>query len=212
GLVLSPYGSYWRNARKICVIQLLGTKRLESFRYIREEEVSIAMRGIWERSRQGTVAINISTAIQSLTSAIIWRILAGTKYSDTSGKELRDMVEEVKAIAINIGDFIPYLDWLDLQGNTRRMKKAHLFFDRVVQKIINDHVNTKRTQTSNVKDIIDVLLEMSEIDIVNIKAIILDLFLAGLETTASSLEWTMSEMMRNPHIANKLQQEIEYVV
>nr|ATG29994.1 CYP750C23 [Taxus chinensis] len=219
-LALSPYGPYWRHVRKICVTQLLSVKRLESFRCIREEEVSGVVRGIWEKSEQGTVAVNVSNAIQSLTSAIMWRILAGTKYSgddavgDIKSEELRDMVEEVFAtsMAPNIGDYIPYLDWLDLQGINRRMKKAHLFFDRVVQKIIDDHVNVKRKQASNVKDFIDVLLELSQNDTVNIKAIIFDMFIAGIETTATSLDWTMSEMVRNPHIAKKLQEEIESVV
>ncbi|KAH9287879.1 hypothetical protein KI387_031996, partial [Taxus chinensis] len=163
------------------------------------------MRGIWEKSGQGKEAVNVSVSIQSLTSAIIWRILAGTKYSgdgDINGKELRYMLEELKAIiqAPNIGDFLPYLDWLDLQGINRRMKKAHLFFDRVVQKIIDDHVNVKRKQTSNVTDIIDVLLER------------MDMFIAGIDTTAASLEWTMSLLVRNPQIADKLQEEIESVV
>ncbi|KAH9306142.1 hypothetical protein KI387_010546 [Taxus chinensis] len=120
----------------------------------------------------------------------------------------------MKAIiqAPNIGDFLPYLDWLDLQGINRRMKKAHLFFDRVVQKIIDDHVSVKRKQTSNVTDIIDVLLAMAENDSVNIKAIIFDMFIAGIDTTAASVEWTMSLLVRNPQIAKKLQEEIESVV
>ncbi|KAH9288260.1 hypothetical protein KI387_032377, partial [Taxus chinensis] len=220
-VVLAPYGPYWRHVRKICVTELLSAKRLESYRCIREEEVSAAMRDVWEKSREGALAVNVSTAIQSLTTAIMWRILAGTKYSaddddvgDINGKELREMVEEAKAtaMALNIGDYIPYIDWLDLQGIHKRMKKAHLFFDRVVQKIIDDHVSVKCRQMSNVMDIIDVLLDMAENDTVNIKAIIFDLFLAGMETTATSLDWTMSEMVRNPHIAKKLQEEIESVV
>ncbi|KAH9319512.1 hypothetical protein KI387_021281, partial [Taxus chinensis] len=86
----------------------------------------------------------------------------------------------------------------------KRMRKANGFFDRVVQKIIEEHDNVKRKQGSNVKDIIDVLLELSGNDTLNIKAIIFDMFLGGIGTIGTALEWTMSEMVKNPHVAKKL--------
>ncbi|KAH9325810.1 hypothetical protein KI387_005988, partial [Taxus chinensis] len=39
-----------------------------------------------------------------------------------------------------------------------------------------------------------------------------DMIIAGIETTVAYLEWTMSLFVRNPQIANKLHEEIEYVV
>nr|ATG29958.1 CYP750C30 [Taxus chinensis] len=219
-----PYGAYIRHARKLCVTELLSAKRLESFRFIREEEVSLAIRSIWEKSREGRVAVNIGKAIASLTSAIVWRILVGARYSDDDdgdlvGKEFRDMVLEIAGSIheVNIGDFIPYIDWLDMQGIKKRMKKANRSFDRVMQRLLEEHVKFKGTHNSKVKDFMDVLLEMAETDTMNIgeeniKAIILVLSVGGIDTTSTSVEWAMSELLRNPHVAKKLQQEIESVV
>ena len=39
-LSVAPYGEYWREMRKICVVHLFSSKRALSFRSIREDEVS----------------------------------------------------------------------------------------------------------------------------------------------------------------------------
>ncbi|GLJ22476.1 hypothetical protein SUGI_0423200 [Cryptomeria japonica] len=225
-IAFAPSGSYWKLMRKICVNELLSAKRLQSFTSIREEQISEAMWRLWEKSEQGRVGVNVSKIITFLTSTIIWRLLAGKRYCEDDvvgcGGELRDMMKEVAGtiLEFNIGDFLPYIDWLDLQGIKRRMKKAHLFFDRVVQKIIDQHVkdNGESMQESRVNDIIDVLLDMAASGAEDITLRILkqsflyDLFIAGTDTISTTLEWAMSEMLRNPHIAAKLQEEIESVV
>ncbi|KAH9320603.1 hypothetical protein KI387_015242, partial [Taxus chinensis] len=98
----APYGDYWRFIRKIWMTEFTSAKRLKSFSSIREEEVLSAMRRIWEKSEHGRVAVNISKAVTSISSAIIWRILAGIKYCEEDiddyavgqEKEIRDMVKE----------------------------------------------------------------------------------------------------------------------
>ncbi|PRQ17059.1 putative indoleacetaldoxime dehydratase [Rosa chinensis] len=65
------------------------------------------------------------------------------------------------------------------------------------------------------KDFVDVLLEIQQenllgfrIDKVTIKALILDMFLAGTDTTATLLERVMAEILKHPKVMIKLQNEV----
>jgi hypothetical protein len=143
-----------------------------------EEEVSAMIRSIWEESESGRIAVNVTEAISSSLANILWRILARKKFSDkdlgADGKGFTDLVLEVSAAvgSLNIGDFIPYLDWLDLQGIKRSLKKANTRYDAFAEKMIDEHVNARAATNgqaeaeaeSRVKDFIDVLLEMAETD------------------------------------------------
>ncbi|KAK8692995.1 hypothetical protein V6N13_070595 [Hibiscus sabdariffa] len=42
----------------------------------------------------------------------------------------------------------------------------------------------------------------------NTKANLLDMFLAGIDTTASTEEWLISELLKHPEAMKKLQQEL----
>jgi len=179
-VIFAPYGDHWRQMRKLCVLELLTVKRIESFKHFRVQEISGMIDSIWKESDSGRMAVNVSKAISTLTSNIVWLILVNKKFSgdDLVGdfKGFRDLVLEMSATvgALNIGDFIPYLNCLDLQGINSRMKKINKTFNAFAEKLIDEHLNVnnrmagpwngKKEAQPHVKDFVDVLLQMAETD------------------------------------------------
>ncbi|XP_006367887.1 cytochrome P450 71A1-like [Solanum tuberosum] len=50
------------------------------------------------------------------------------------------------------------------------------------------------------------------LDLVKIKAILVDIVIGGTDITITTVEWVMSELLNNPEIMSKVQQELKHVV
>ncbi|KAH9323531.1 hypothetical protein KI387_018170, partial [Taxus chinensis] len=83
------------------------------------------------------------------------------------GMGFKDMLSEITAVAgaFVIGDYIPFLEWFDLEGIRCRMRVVKNIFDGFAEKVINEHINRRREKAEKedrVKDMVDVLLDMAE--------------------------------------------------
>ena len=80
-------------------------------------------------------------------------------------EEFKCMIDELFFLngVLNIGDSIPWLDWMDLQGYVRRMKKLSKMFDRFLEHVVDEHRARRRREGESfvVKDMVDVLLQFA---------------------------------------------------
>ncbi|KAJ9568498.1 hypothetical protein OSB04_004464 [Centaurea solstitialis] len=222
-LVFAPYGPKWRMLRKICSVHLFSNKALDDFRHVREEEVAILARALAGAGRS-SVALGHSLNV-CITNALA-RVTLGRRVFEEGGDrkadEFKDMVVELMVLAgeFNIGDFIPALDWLDLQSVTKRMKKLHLRLDSFLNAILEDHKNGGEVVTSGNVDLLSTLISLKDdadgegekLSVVEIKALLLNLFIAGTDTSSITVEWAMAELIRHPQLMKQAQKEIESVV
>ncbi|GAV89573.1 p450 domain-containing protein [Cephalotus follicularis] len=74
----SPYGPYWRQARKMCVMELFSAKRLESYEYIRVKESNALYKTLYESPGE---VIRLKDQLTSLSLNVISRMVLGKKYS-----------------------------------------------------------------------------------------------------------------------------------
>ncbi|KAL5737420.1 hypothetical protein ACOSP7_030181 [Xanthoceras sorbifolium] len=215
----APYGEYWRQLRKICTLKILSMKRVQSYRSIREEEVSDVIN--WIASRAGS-PINLSHQIYSLSSTVTSRAAFGKKCKDQE-KFLSVLGEAMKLFGgFNMADLFPSIEGLLqwISGTKSKVEKLHQELDQILENIINEHRRDKMTTSENEKneDLVDVLLNVQEegdagfqLTTDNIKAIIWDIFGGGSETSSTTIDWVMSELMKNPRIMKKAQTEVRQV-
>ncbi|XVF43874.1 hypothetical protein PTKIN_Ptkin02bG0075700 [Pterospermum kingtungense] len=83
-LGFAPYGYYWREVRKICVIELFSMKRVQSFQSVREEEVNLLINSISESATLSS-PVDLSKEFFSLAASIIFRTAFGKTFQ---GSEL----------------------------------------------------------------------------------------------------------------------------
>ncbi|KAL3748755.1 hypothetical protein ACJRO7_009917 [Eucalyptus globulus] len=223
GLVFTEYGPYWRSVRKLCTTHLLSAARVRSFEGMRREEVGSLVASLRE-SAAAHEAVDLSAQVERAMEDMACRMILGRS---TDGEhDLKGIIQENARVAgvFNLADYVPFLRPLDLQGSSRQFKAVRRSVDKLLEKIIDDHVqDTAHYDSEHQQDFIDILLSMMNqpidpreekyiIDRTNIKAIILDMISGSFETASTSIDWAFSELMRNPQTMAHLQEELETIV
>ncbi|KAL2243908.1 UNVERIFIED_CONTAM: cytochrome [Sesamum indicum] len=215
---VAPYGEYWRQLKSICVLQLLSNKRVQSFRSIRDEETALLVNKI----RKSSFPVNLSEMFAELTNDVVCRSAFGRKFSEgeNSKKFLSLLIELLELLgSFPIGNFIPVLSWISrVNGFDARVDKVSKELDEFLEGVIKERMETPN-EDKNGANFVDILLDIYQsnssgvsIDRDSIKAIILDVFAAGTDTTATVLEWAMTELLRHPSVMKKLQIEVREIV
>ena len=100
-------------------------------------------------------------------------MVLGKKYTEESESEtpivspdeFKKMMDELFLLngVLNIGDSIPWIGFLDLQGYVRRMKTLSKKFDRFLEHVLDEH-NERRNGVKNyvAQDMVDVLLQLAD--------------------------------------------------
>ncbi|WRX28171.1 Cytochrome P450 - like 10 [Theobroma cacao] len=171
GIVFAPHGNYWKQIRKICMMELLSTSRVRSFQPIREQEVSALIRTMF--MNEGS-SVNVSEKIFSLTYGITARAAFGKKTKDE--KEFIRIVSEMSKLVSGFFLFELY--------------PSNKFFNLLS---VSKYKHEKLHQASYK------ILEN------------IDIFAAGGETSSTTVEWALSEMIKNPRVMKKAQDEARRV-
>ncbi|CAN1224286.1 Premnaspirodiene oxygenase [Linum perenne] len=207
-LAFTPYTDYYRKLH-----------RVRSFRSVREGEVWGMVENLY-RSADKEEEVELGKALFGLTMRVTNRTAFGKVRGKVDEEEFYKLMEKIADVmgGLKISDLFPSLKWLPvMNGYKGQLMEIHRQVDGMLDYIISVYKERRTRSTDNKDDdddLVDVLLNLEEsghlgftLTLDHVKAVTLEIFLAGVETTAISMDWTMAELMRNPRVMQKVQKE-----
>ncbi|XP_015950859.1 cytochrome P450 76T24-like [Arachis duranensis] len=214
----------WRTLRKVCATKVFSLQQLDSTQIIRQKKLKELADFVKEKSEKGEIldineAIFI-TVLNSMSSTLFSMNLVN--FGGFKSQEFKEIVCGIseEAAKPNVVDFFPILRIFDPQGARARMTKHFRKIINIFDGIVEERLRLRaldEMDTKEYKDVLDYLLEVmleenSQISRIHVLHLLLDLFVAGLDTTSITIEWAMAELLRNPEKMQKLKEELEHVL
>eukprot|EP00262_Sarcandra_glabra_P004766 TRINITY_DN16017_c0_g1_i1.p1 TRINITY_DN16017_c0_g1~~TRINITY_DN16017_c0_g1_i1.p1 ORF type:complete len:517 (+),score=39.99 TRINITY_DN16017_c0_g1_i1:202-1752(+) len=225
---MAPYGPYWREMRKVAMLELLSNHRLEKSKHIQAAEIGTCVKelyGLWVESHQDSAKVRMDHWFGDLVFNVVVRMVVGKRYFGTAcvgdDGEARIFQKAIyrwfylAGVSV-VSDALPVLKWMDLQGYKRQMEKTLRELNSLALIWLEEHRRNRVGRGGEGdQDFMDVMLSIqSDQDShgdhdTTIKATSLTLILAGADTTAVTLTWAVSLLLNNSFALKKARDELD---
>ncbi|PRQ18078.1 putative cytochrome P450 [Rosa chinensis] len=220
-IVCSSYGPELRMLRKVCVQNLFTKTKLDSVRELRGKQVRKSVGQL--HSRIGS-PVNLGEQMFSTMLDVSTNVLWGGTVEEGAGfgTAFRKVMSELWELLarLNISDLYPGLARFDLQGVAKKMKGLEVKFDGIFEAVIDQRLRMeKQGAKEESNDFLTFLLRVKDdgdaetpFTMTNLKALLMNMIVAGTDTSSNTIEFAMAEIMNKPGVLEKAQQELEAVV
>ncbi|XP_043689020.1 flavonoid 3',5'-hydroxylase-like [Telopea speciosissima] len=211
--------------RKVLVREMMSNSSLDLCYDLRRQEIQKMLREVY--SKIGTpidIGNLIFVTMLDMLMNMLWGGAIKREEKTRIGVEFRKMIGELVVLLgkTNVSDIFPILARFDLQGIERKAKEVFLWADTILDTVINERLKMEAEQEKKPskddlgsKDFLEILLEVNKkgdgketLSMKQVKALLLDIVSAGTDTTTTTLEWAFAEIMQNPYIMRKAQEEL----
>ncbi|KAL0310311.1 UNVERIFIED_CONTAM: Geraniol 8-hydroxylase [Sesamum calycinum] len=191
----SPLNSQWRAMRQIFVREVLSNNSLQASSDLRKDEVRKAVRDVFNNVGKPFDFGELSFRTElNVIMNMMWGGVVEEEEGQRVGEEFREVV--IKIVNLmgkpNVADYLPALAWLDIQG-----KDVGRNQERRKEGLPSSHVRATRERRS--RDVNQPEANQGPIG-------------AGTDTTATTIEWAMAELLNNPKAMENIQNELSKVV
>ncbi|XP_071725629.1 cytochrome P450 81Q32-like [Rutidosis leptorrhynchoides] len=223
-LTLAPYDYLWRSLRRVAATDFFSTTHLAATPHSREHEVKLMCKHIYNESQKSQQVVELESKFRALMNNIITMGLIGKRYFggdmmiekgdvEVAHRFQEIMEESFRQInAPKLEEFLPFLRWF---GVGRKYEKESYELLGKTNELLDEFITERRRKGSPGSGImLDNLLALQEAepqlytqDI--IRGLILTIILTGTEAPNFALEWTMSLLLNNRKVMQKLKNEID---
>ncbi|XP_074560036.1 alpha-humulene 10-hydroxylase-like [Curcuma longa] len=214
-VAMAVYGGYWQQMRKVYVTEMLNSRRIKSFATIRKDVFRKFTAEVAGRASAQT-PFNFGKTVMSMTNAMMVRTAFGERCKQQT--KFLHLVKEATGLVSSfaVADMYPSLKFLDtLTGLKPKLERTRGRLDKLFDEIIAQRQETRDDVPEEEDLLLDVLLRLRDqgdlefpITTDSIKAVVVEIFAGGTETSSTTIDWAMSEMMKNPETMEKAQREI----
>ncbi|XP_020580887.1 cytochrome P450 98A2 [Phalaenopsis equestris] len=223
-LIWADYGPHYVKVRKVCNLELFSPKRLEALRPIREDEVTAMVESIFrETTRKDKVgqSLVVRNHLSGVAFNNITRLAFGKRFVNSEGV-LDEQGTEFKAIVANglkfgaslsLAEYINWIRWI-IPLDEEAYAKHGARRDRLTRTIMEEHTRARQKDGARLH-FVDALLTLQEkydLSENTIIGLLWDMITAGMDTTVISVEWAMAELIKNPRVQHKLQDELDRII
>ncbi|KAK8969313.1 Cytochrome P450 71B36 [Platanthera guangdongensis] len=223
-IAFSPFDDHWKQMRRLCNAEVLSMAKVQSFSPIRRDEVNALVNSI-AKACSRKEAVNMSETMLAFTMNNLFRQVFGKRIfvdGEHESRPVNDILREMLCIMAEFGaeDLFPSMGWFDvLTGWRRKLGQSFQKMDSMFEEEIRERILLNSGGSVQEHCFLDFLLQPQEAEeddqsltMDEIKAILMDMFTAGGDTTSASIEWGLTRLMKNPSAMKKAQEEVRRVV
>ncbi|KAK9168672.1 hypothetical protein Syun_000812 [Stephania yunnanensis] len=211
-MVWADCSEYWKMVRRMWRTELFSTKMLDSQASIREEKVGELL--MFLRRKEGQV-VQLSDEVFGCIINVLGGIIFDRNVYDyerkvDNEKGMKGLLRQLMEVASvpDLADLYPILGPFDLQ----RLRRLSSKYVKMINEYWADIVKEKRASKDHSRNnFLDILIQADFTD-AQIDALFLDIFGAGSDTNSCTIEWAMSELIKNPDKLLKLEDELANVI
>ncbi|XP_057440358.1 cytochrome P450 76T24-like [Lotus japonicus] len=220
-----PPTAQWRNQRRACATKIFSPKMLDSTKVVRQQKLQELLDYVKDKSLKCEVLSlgeAVFTPVLNSFSNTFFSLDLSHSASDEKSQEFKNIITGAMEDAgrPNVVDFFPILGPLDPQGFHARMSISFIKLRKIIDAIIEERMCSRVSKTDSgfevANDVLDSLLSnvggSSQLSREEMLHLFMDLFIAGIDTTVVTVEWAMSELLRNPDKLEKTKDELRQAI
>ncbi|CAM0878085.1 unnamed protein product [Alopecurus aequalis] len=220
-VAFSPYGAYWRDMRRLFAAELLGARRVRAAWAARREQVEKLVRTLSSAAAR-SVPVAMDEHVYGVADGIIGTVAFGSVYAAATFAGRYEQFQHVldEAMDVTAGfsaeDFFPNAAGRladRLTGVVARRERIFKDLDAFFEAVIEQRTDPGTEEDDNGGGLVDALVGLwkqggQDFTKDNVKAVLLDTLLGGVDTSSVTILWAMSELVRKAQVMRKAQEEI----
>jgi cytochrome P450 len=206
--LLTSDGAAWRTARRVAQ---------PAFHHSSLDGVAAQAVAAAERLRArwpvGTDAVvDVDAAVLQATLEVVGRTLFGSDVGDDGERVVAAVLDALEVVIARARTPVPVPGWVPTPSN-RRLARAR----RVLDEVVGTVVSRRRAAgtLAEDEDLLALLLravDAGQLPTGAVRAELVTLVIAGHETVASCLTWTLHLLSEHPHVQERLHAELDAVL